>query len=73
MALQFEWAWTKPHQSTRLKGLGLTGKSRTELLLPTKLRVLAAMLRHPAWARLPLTLQWSACASPALPPRAPLY
>ncbi|KAJ3251495.1 hypothetical protein HK104_007367, partial [Borealophlyctis nickersoniae] len=56
----FEWAWQYPHLSRHFKSAfpnAYTG-TRTELLLPTKLRVLSNMLHLDHWSRWPLRLHF---------------
>lgn len=55
-ALRFEWAWQRPGASRRLAHVGR--RVPGEAAFAFHLRVLAAMLRAPPWARLPLTLRW---------------
>ncbi|KAM6166881.1 structure-specific endonuclease subunit SLX1 [Erethizon dorsatum] len=55
-ALRFEWAWQHPSASRRLAHVGRRVRGETSFAF--HLRVLAAMLRVPPWARLPLTLRW---------------
>ncbi|KAB7503599.1 Structure-specific endonuclease subunit slx1 [Armadillidium nasatum] len=55
-ALRFEWAWTYPHKSRRLKDV--PKKKSKELRFDFCLRVLGTMLQTKPWARLPLTVRW---------------
>lgn len=55
-ALRFEWAWTKPTESRRLRYL--QKKKNSEKMFAYKIRVLSEMLRIGPWNRLPLTIRW---------------
>ncbi|KAL5016176.1 hypothetical protein ScPMuIL_005765 [Solemya velum] len=57
-ALRFEWAWTYPHISRRLRNV--VGKRKKELLYECvfKFRILSEMLRIGPWKRLSLTVRW---------------
>ncbi|KAJ3061019.1 Structure-specific endonuclease subunit SLX1, partial [Rhizoclosmatium hyalinum] len=55
-ALQFEWAWQKPHQSRHLKA---SAPPRKDQDIHTKLRVLADMLLVDQWSRWPLKVHFT--------------
>ncbi|RKO93358.1 hypothetical protein BDK51DRAFT_8745, partial [Blyttiomyces helicus] len=60
-ALQFEWAWQNPQRSRHFKQHfpGEYKGTRTEQMLPVKLRVLSAMLHLPQWVRWPLRVHFT--------------
>jgi len=53
---QFEWAWTKPNISRRLRHL--EKKKAREPTYKYCIRVMCNMLRTGPWCRLPLTVRW---------------
>jgi len=53
---QFEWAWTKPNVSRRLRHLGRKKNKETTFMFC--IRVMCNMLRTGPWSRLPLTIRW---------------
>lgn len=55
-ALRFEWAWTKPNVSRRLRHLAK--KKTKETAFMYCIRVMCNMLRTGPWSRLPLTIRW---------------
>ncbi|XP_055848069.1 structure-specific endonuclease subunit SLX1 homolog isoform X1 [Episyrphus balteatus] len=58
-ALQFEWAWQQPTQSSRLKHyLELKRKNNKESFLQYNFRILSVMLDIGPWNRLPVTIRW---------------
>ncbi|KAJ3186266.1 Structure-specific endonuclease subunit SLX1 [Gaertneriomyces sp. JEL0708] len=61
-ALQFEWAWQKPHESRHFTQVypGVYKGSRKELQLDGKLKVLSDMLGLDQWVRWPLHLHFTA-------------
>ena len=58
-ALQFEWAWQKPHRSRHLREQGFTGKNK-ERYLKEKLRILSIMLKVDHYKRWPLNVHFTA-------------
>lgn len=56
MFVQFEWAWTKPNDSRRLRHV--PKKKNSEKKFNYCVRVLSEMLRTGPWNRLPLTIRW---------------
>ncbi|KAJ3082211.1 Slx4p interacting protein [Physocladia obscura] len=54
-ALQFEWAWQKPHESRHLRDKGYS-RAPAHASLTTKLRVLADMLHVRPWSRWALSV-----------------
>lgn len=61
--LRFEWSWTHPARSARLRRHG-AGAARPAGVVGT-LRTLDAMLHTPPWALMPLTVSWVRPVSPA--------
>ncbi|KAJ3049280.1 Structure-specific endonuclease subunit SLX1 [Rhizophlyctis rosea] len=59
-ALQFEWAWQFPHLSRHFKSAypGAYTGTRSERLLPAKLRVLSDMFHLNQWSRWPLRIHF---------------
>ncbi|KAJ9065843.1 Slx4p interacting protein [Entomophthora muscae] len=59
-ALQFEWAWQKPHLSRYINRNfpGIYHKKTSEQFLPTKLRVLVHLLQCSGFSRWPLNLHF---------------
>ncbi|ESO05775.1 hypothetical protein HELRODRAFT_77631 [Helobdella robusta] len=55
-ALQFEWAWTKPKLSRRLKNL--PNKKAADKKYDYCINVLCHMVNTGPWNRLPLTIRW---------------
>jgi len=60
-ALRFEWAWTYPHASRRLRHLFPTphrAKGNKETKYEFCIRVMLSMINTCPWNRLPLTIRW---------------
>ena len=60
-ALRFEWAWTYPHASRRLRHLfpsEFRVKGGKETKYDYCLRVMLSMINTCPWNRLPLTIRW---------------
>ncbi|TPX63374.1 hypothetical protein SpCBS45565_g06660 [Spizellomyces sp. 'palustris'] len=77
-ALQFEWAWQKPHLSRHFTAAypGAYKGTRKEMMLPIKLRVLSDMLHLEQWSRWPLHIHFTSTVAasifgqfPSAPPR----
>ncbi|KND03795.1 endonuclease [Spizellomyces punctatus DAOM BR117] len=77
-ALQFEWAWQKPHLSRHFSAAypGAYKGTRKEMMLPIKLRVLSDMLHLEQWSRWPLNIHFTSTVAasmfgqlPSAPPR----
>ena len=60
--LKFEWSWTYPARSARLRrhGTHLTGRGG----IAATLKTLDAMLHTPPWSLMPLTVSWVLPVSP---------
>lgn len=60
-ALRFEWAWTYPHASRRLRHLfpsEYRAKGNKETKYEFCVRVMLSMINTRPWNRLPLTVRW---------------